>query len=110
MQFNPGEPYGAAMRLYHSCQAAIRVADNNVRSDNARTDTNGTAECISYLSGLVDGQNLRTERLFCMGDASIGTAARVYVAYMDKHPKTFDGEKWVGPVLAFAENYPCPKK
>jgi hypothetical protein len=40
----------------------------------------------------------------------LGTLARVYVAYMEKHPKLLDAYKSEGLFDALVDAYPCPVK
>jgi hypothetical protein len=49
-------------------------------------------------------------RGFCAQSATVGTIAKVYIAYMDKNPKMFDEREGTGFISALQEAYPCPAK
>jgi len=104
MQPTP-EDLTTGTRLYHSCQEAKRMGDgaNTVKNDRI-------AECLAYIGGYVDGSNLSEVKLFCVGNASMGTTIAVYLAFMDRNPKFLDNNRATGLLLALAETYPCPVK
>jgi hypothetical protein len=91
--------------LYQECKSAIKLQDS---SHDISDDIQGVA-CLSYVAGFIDGIN-RQEPHICFGKATGGTVARVYVAYMDKHPKLLDDAAVEGLELALVESYPCTTK
>jgi hypothetical protein len=105
MQVNDDLTRGSA--LYSECKTYIALMD---RSQPIGTDS-GTdgGLCVGYVSGFTEGANVFQG--FCVPDSSRnGTAIRVYIAYMDKHPKLFDEPKSVGLLEALRDAYPCPAK
>lgn len=91
--------------LVAKCRAVIRIVDN--------TDTNADGPdaqiCLSFIDGFIAGMNLLKPSI-CITGATKGTAARVYVAYMDQNPKYFDRQPAVGLAFALIKSYPCPAK
>ena len=85
--------------LYRACKTS---SDSFARADQRATplETALSSECLSYVGGFIDAQNLREKPLFCLGDATMGTTVRVYLKYMDENPKTLDSPRWVGLSLA----------
>jgi hypothetical protein len=58
------------------------------------------------MEGFIAAMNL-TQAKICVTGATKSTVVRVYLAYMDKHPKLFDVPKQIGLGLALRESYPC---
>ena len=102
------EDLNSGVHLYHSCQAAVRLADKAPSEDKAE-DTIKAVECFSYISGLTDGLNMGT-RHYCSGKSSYEVLARVYVAFVSANPKLLDHPKFTGMILAFEDAYPCSSK
>jgi len=93
--------------LFHACQANIRTmdaADGGTDADVALTE-----KCIDYEEGVFDGALSVSPRSFCPGNATNGTMIRVYVNYMQEHPKLLDEAKSVGLIQAWIHAYPCPR-
>jgi hypothetical protein len=91
--------------LYHNCKAAIQFMDGNTRT----TDIEG-AVCSSYIEGFTDSGVLSgaAATAYCFDDnTSNGVIIRLYVQYMEAHPKLMDRLKFVGLAQALHENYPC---
>ena len=95
-------PLNRGSALYASCQATISIAD----APSAVHDYQASAKCLAYLDGFTDGLNFTTN-VVCVEGASLGTLARIYVAYMQKHPKMMDDSKSIGVTLALVDSYPC---
>ena len=93
--------------LYHSCIADIKLLDSS--TEVSGDDFRHAQSCVYYVKGLVDGAAI-TSKTFCADDASIATIIRVYVDYMQRHPKSMDDYRALGLLSALMENYPCPKK
>jgi|SRR5271170_779436 len=91
--------------LYDECRDAIRIREEP--SSTTPLEAIGSAACVNYLSGFVDGLSDKT---VCLGTYNEGTLARVYVVFMDKHPKYLDQHKAQGLLLALRDAYPCPAK
>ena len=92
--------------LHHSCQASIRAEDAG--SNANPTDIEDANHCIDYLAGFIDGSSPTT--LFCPGNATVGTLIRIYVNFMQRHPKYRDEQRGIGLIAALHANYPCPNK
>src|SRR5580698_2062393 len=94
--------------LFHACQANVRTMD----ASNGGTDADLALSdhCLDYTEGYIDGSLGVAPRSYCLGDARLGTMIRVYVNYMQQHPKFLDRPKSVGLLRAWVENYPCQKK
>jgi hypothetical protein len=84
--------------LFHQCQAAVR--------EDSR-DAVGAAACLAYLEGYIDGKTFDKNGP-CAENASYGEIARVYVAYMEKHPELMDRDRRIGVMFALGAAYPCP--
>jgi len=91
-----------ASTLYGNCRGAIRVQNDPDKATSA--DMERADICAAYLSGFVDAT---ADRYFCVGDATMGTLARVYVAYMDAHPKRMEDGRARTVYDAFQDAYPC---
>jgi len=92
--------------LYADCKSFVAVLDDT--ANQSYTNALGGGRCAGYIEGMLDGAN--GLRGFCVGSATTGTIARVYVAYMDKNPKMFDEREGTGFMSALQETYPCPAK
>jgi Rap1a immunity proteins len=90
--------------LYEDCQANIRVMDSSSASS---TDLQRATACTGYIDGFLDGAALHGENRLCVGGASYGTMSRIYVAYVQQHPKLLDGYKGVALQLALLDSYRC---
>ncbi|MGI4828062.1 MAG: Rap1a/Tai family immunity protein [Janthinobacterium lividum] len=65
--------------------------------------------CFDFIGGLVQGLN--TLRVSCSpSTATLNTMVRVYLAYMERHPKALDSDRSAGGYGAMKEAYPCPNK
>ena len=91
--------------LFRSCKAAVRIAGGEAKE----SDYSEFRNCTAYIDGFTDGVNLLGTKV-CVGTATLGTMARVYVAYMESHPKMMDEPKNFGLIVALEDAYPCPKK
>jgi Rap1a immunity proteins len=93
--------------LFHACQAAVRSMD--AADGGTDADASLTGRCIDYTEGVSDGVVSLSPRSLCPGNASVGTMIRVYVIYMQGHPKLLDERKHIGLLNAWIEAYPCTK-
>jgi hypothetical protein len=93
--------------LFHVCQAAVRSMD--AADGGTDADVPLTGRCLDYTEGVTDAVALLSTRSLCPGTASTGTMLRVYVNYMQKHPKLLDEPKQIGLLNAWIEAYPCTK-
>lgn len=91
--------------LFRACQANIRYMDAAPGMDTA--DNALANECLDYIGGFTDGVTL-AENIYCTSQVSMGTMTRVYVLFMQEHPKLLDEYRGVGLMLALKANYPCP--
>jgi len=101
-QNNPSD-HSRGADLYHSCQAAIRILDSNAKPE----DYHDSEFCRGYMTAFGEFNDMEHTSI-CLGGTTIGTSARVYVAYMEKNPKYMDDTMIDGVVFAFKETYPCP--
>jgi len=90
--------------LFMACQALIK-SDSQA---NRGTDDVQVGVCLGYLDGYTAGL-AEGSKVVCASQATFGTMARVYVAYMEAHPKLLDAPKNIGLFLALQDAYPCPK-
>jgi hypothetical protein len=88
--------------LYAHCQEAVRILDN----PRALGDLQSATECTAYIDGFSESGGT----LFCTDSASVATMTKVYIAYMQKHPKLLDQPKSLGLLDSLMDSYPCPKK
>ena len=93
--------------MYRNCKVTVKIADNRSGTSDEYTSS---ALCISYIDGFLDGFQMGLADPICYSGASLVTMARVYLAYMDIHPKMFDLPKLVGVSNSLFEAYPCRKK
>ena len=91
--------------LYAQCKIFVTMADTSQM--NGTTPMLDAGTCLGYLSGFADAGTVAGS--FCV-KGTTGTLARVYIAYMDKHPTLFDSDREVGVGLALKDAYPCPVK
>lgn len=98
-EFNKGS------HLYRQCRAALRVDEGNARDD----DQVEASYCAAFMAGFTEGLTVAGDRKLCTVDATMGTIARVFVAYMDAHPKNMDEIRTVGLINALIEKYACPR-
>ena len=92
--------------LFRACQANIRSMDAAPGADAA--DNFLANECLSYIGGFTDAATL-AENIYCANQVSMGTMTRVYVLFIQEHPKLLDTYRGIGLMLALKANYPCPK-
>ena len=91
--------------LFQNCQAAISIMDGPQQD---ATNYTPVFQCVDYIDGFVDGYTSRSGSNICMNQVSQGAIARIYVAYMEKHPNLLDQEKLIGMRESLADAYPCP--
>jgi hypothetical protein len=92
--------------LFQSCKGAIRWMDAP-EAAKPRADDENFDNCTAYIGGFIEGRAI----VGCEPpDATFGTLARVYVAYMEKNPKLLDNFRFVGLQLAITDSYPCHLK
>ncbi len=94
--------------LFRACQGTIRFQDAGVTGTN--NDAAKSQFCVAYIGGFLDGLEMANSHAICTRNATMGTIARVYVAYMEKNPKDLDVEMPVGMLNAIMGAYPCPVK
>ena len=91
--------------LFRACQANIRGMDAAPGTDVA--DNALANECLDYIAGFTDAATL-VENIYCANQVSMGTMTRVYVLFIQEHPKLLDTYRGIGLMLALKANYPCP--
>jgi hypothetical protein len=93
--------------LYESCKAYVRIQDDVKQLH----DVEIAPYCLGYSQGYFAGVSAFSgEHPICAAGSNFGTMARVYAAYMDRHPRLFDEREEVGFRLAMLDAYPCPAK
>jgi len=92
--------------LYRECKNWVALVDKTRKLDELDTFEAGT--CRGYIDGISSG--LISLGVTCPGNATMGTMIRVYLVYVDKHPKVLDFPPSAGVYGAFEETYPCHKK
>ena len=102
-QTTPADPRDRGSALFNNCQINVKMTP-----EDTLPNYQAAAACTAYIDGYTDG--IETGKYFCVGGATLGTLARVYVAYMEKHPKLMDIYKSEVLFLALLESYPCPIK
>jgi hypothetical protein len=90
--------------LFASCKAHIRVMDKTYK--NLDDDYAESQYCLGYVEGFTTGDIYGGGSL-CFKEATAGTLVRVYVAYMERHPKLLDEDKYVGLADALIDSYRC---
>lgn len=96
-------PESRGLILFQQCKTNVRMLDNNAAGATF-TDYQNAASCMAYFDGFTDAY---PDGLFCLGTATLGTVSRVYVAYMEKHPKLMDEHRSEGVRQALSDSYPC---
>lgn len=93
--------------LFQACKANIRVVDSNVEGE---ADHYYAYRCVGYLQGFMDTIPLSSKQAWprvCIGGATIGTLARVYVKFIEDNPKYLDMHRGIGFIEAMRAAYPC---
>ena len=109
----PASESATGSTLFHECQAWIRYADGSSKTGD---DFSLGEYCIGYVEGFTSGLLWsdafhNVSGLVCPPESStFGTAVRIYVAYMEKHPKLMDENKYIGLFDSLRDAYPCSKK
>jgi hypothetical protein len=101
MQTAPGD---RGSDLFSNCQAAIREIDSPTGGVDA--DLQPGQRCSDYISGLADG--LSQAHVVCFGETTKLSMVRVYVAFMQVHPKYMGEYQATGFYTAMLQAYPCP--
>lgn len=100
-------PESDTRHLYNACKAWMRIQDGAQQLH----DLDMADYCLGYSQGYFAGAGaLTSERSFCAGQSHFSTVARVYVTYIDQHPRMLDERAEVGFGLAMLASYPCPVK
>jgi hypothetical protein len=93
--------------LYQACQGAQRFLDNPYDAKTSADQGSNFDNCTAYLAGYLEGPTAET----CpTAESTMGTYVRVYVLFMQKHPKLLDMWRSVGLQEAMRDAYPCSKK
>lgn len=83
--------------------------DSSTDRIDAGSDLSDGNYCRGYFYGLTAFMDKDTSHV-CLNQANYLTVIRVYVLFMDKHPKLNDEESKSGAYLALLDAYPCPAK
>lgn len=102
----PEQSFTRGSDLYRQCKNWVALMEQTRRLDDGESYEAG--ECYGYIDGLAAG--LATMQITCPRNATMGTMIRVYLVYMDKHPKVLDYAASAGVYGALQEAYPCPAK
>ncbi len=98
---------GRGSRLVANCKAFVRIADANL--DGGVLDLAAANSCYGYIDGFMDAVQFKRGEA-CIGNFSVATMARVYLAHMDKHPTLYDQPQAVGFRASVPDAYPCSVK
>ena len=100
-------PFTKGSDLYSQCKNWVALVDKTRGLTDDETYQAG--ECNGYVDGMTSG--LTSMRIACPPPtATIGTLIRVYLVYVDAHPKVLDFGASAGMYGALKEAYPCPAK
>ena len=91
--------------LYHDCQANLKIM---YFPSSSRSEVGRAMACQAYISGFLDGLRMSDNKLVCADAATIGTATRIYVGFMERNLTFMDEPKMSGLYQALAVGYPCP--
>lgn len=91
--------------LLIECQAAIQLQENPAVRDEQTQAL--AALCVGYIDGFTDAIIQDRNPDICFAHATPATIARVYVAYVQQHPKVLDSAKKEGLYLALQDAYSC---
>jgi hypothetical protein len=100
----PPHSADTATHLYGSCKAFVKALDGD--RDLRPEDVYSGDYCLGDIHGVSAGMD-PTKRYFCIKGATFGTVARVYVSYLDQHPKLMDDPESLGFLTAMQTSYPC---
>ncbi len=104
----PAPSFDNGTRLYQSCRASVRLMDGTQASGPELEDPEF---CRGYLSATTETYALFSGAGYCLPRSSTyGTLIRVYVRYMELHPKSLDEQRLGGLLDALLDAYPCPVK
>ena len=94
--------------LVAQCRSVVRMQDKDAGA-NVTVDAEAASYCLGYFEGLTAFMD-PTASGVCLNQATPGTLVRVYVAYMDKHPKAFDESKSAGAYFSSSNSLPVPRR
>ena len=97
------QPTQRGVTLYQLCKADVRAVDS---SGPPTVDNIEGKVCEAYILGFIDGVVVG-DKTICVNGATPETLARVYVTWMENHPKLMDEPKRAGLYQALAVEYPC---
>ena len=98
-------PSSDTANLVQSCKAFARVVDH----EYSHEDVTLAGVCSGYIQGYFAGVELfGPQHTLCASQATLGTLAHVYTAYMDRNPRLLDHPPEVGFFGAMLDSYPCP--
>ena len=100
-------PFTTGTELYQQCKNWVALNDSTRSLTIEQSYQAG--QCAGYIDGLTAG--LLTQRVTCPpSSVTIGTVIRVYIVYVDAHPKVLDFAASSGVYGAMKDAYPCPAK
>ena len=98
-------PSADTANLIQSCRSFTRVVDHH----NSHEDVTFAGFCPGYIQGYFAGIELfGPQHTLCASQATLGTVAHVYTAFMDRNPRLLDYPPEVGFFGAMLDSYPCP--
>lgn len=96
-------------QLYSDCKALLVVFHGTATPGQVMDG----GWCGGYLHGFNAGFGSGTPNgtdIYCdPADLSLDTQAKIYIAFMDKHPELFAKSDGVGVFLAMREAFPCKR-
>lgn len=93
--------------LQRQCHLYVKLLDGERLTDPEEMYDAG--QCFGFIGGIAQGLN--TLKVSCPPRAAtLNTMVRVYLTYVEGHPKVLDFDRSSGAYGAFKQAYPCPKK
>jgi Rap1a immunity proteins len=100
-------PLDHGSQMFLDCKSGIKLIESvasGVRDKDM--DIHGGERCANYFVGFTEAASFGN--LLCFGNGTLGTMVRVYIAYMEAHPKIMDEPRAIGVQYALFDAYHCP--
>jgi hypothetical protein len=100
-------PLDRGSQMFLDCKSGIKLIESSASGVRDKDiDLHGGERCVNYFVGFTEAASFGT--LLCWGNGTIGTMMRVYIAYMEAHPKMMDEPRAMGVQFALFDAYHCP--
>ena len=93
--------------LFSACKGAVRWMDA-AEGSKPENDLSNFNNCSSYIYGFFDAEQLFNNCTIPEG-VTMETFIRVYVLYMEQHPKLLDDNRYLGLQKALLNTYACKR-